>query len=77
MGVQSTVYKKVASGCPDCVTAYYMMIWSEGVEAEKLDKAFDHLHKEEGEAWLDTNSILFHHTLEYQNKLSDFLTESK
>ena len=27
--------------------------------------------------WLDTNSILFCHTLEYQNKLSDFLTESK
>ena len=27
--------------------------------------------------WLDTNSILFHHALEYQNKLSDFLTESK
>ena len=27
--------------------------------------------------WLDTNSILFHHALENQNKLSDFLTESK
>ena len=25
---------------------------------------------------MDTNSILFHHTLEYQNKMSDFLTES-
>ena len=77
MGVQATGYEKVASGCPDCVTAYYMMIWSEGVEAEKLDKAFDCLRKEAGKAWLDTNSILFHHALEYQNKLSDFLTESE
>ena len=25
---------------------------------------------------MDTNSILFHHALEYQNKMSDFLTES-
>ena len=77
MGIQATDYKKVASRCPDHVTAYYMMIQSEGVEAEKLNEAFDCLHKEAGEAWLDTNSILFHHALEYQNKLSDFLTESK
>ena len=77
MGVQATGYEKVAHGYPDHVTAYYMMIQSEGVEAEKLDKAFDCLHKEAGEAWLDTNSILFRHTLEYQNKLSDFLTESE
>ena len=49
----------------------------EGVEAEKLDEAIDHLHKEAGKVWLDTNSILFCHALEYQNKLSDFLTESK
>ena len=75
MGVQATGYKKVASWCPDCVTAYYMMIHSEGFEAEKLDEAFDCLHKEAGEAWLDTNSILFHHASEYQNKLSDFIRE--
>ena len=79
MGVQATGYKKVTSGHPDCVTAYYMMIQleGEGVEAEKLNEAIDHLCKEAGKAWLDMNSILFHHTLEYQNKLSDFLTESE
>ena len=77
MGIQATGYKKVASGCPDHVTAYYTTRCSEGVEAEKLKEAFDCLHKEAGEAWLDMNSILFHHALEYQNKLSDFLTESK
>ena len=77
MGVQATGYEKVVSGYPDCVTAYYMMIQleGEGKEAEKLDEAIDHLCKEAGEACLYTNSILFHHTLECQNKLSDFLTE--
>ena len=35
------------------------------------------MRKEAGEVWLDTNSILFRHTLEYQNKLSDFFTESE
>ena len=69
MGVQATGYEKVASGCPDRVTAYYTMICSKGMEAEKLDEAFDCLHQEAGDAWLDTNSILFL-TLEYQNKSS-------
>ena len=77
MGIQATGYEKVASGHPDCVTAYYTMICSKGVEAEKLNKAFDCLHKGAGKAWLNTNSILFCHALGYQNKLSDFLKESK
>ena len=77
MGIQATGYEKVASGCPDHVTAYYTMICSEGGEAENLDEAFDCLHQEAGEAWLDTNSILFCHALEYQNKLNDFFTESE
>ena len=77
MGIQATGYEQVASGHPDRVTAYYMMIRSEGMEAEKLDEAFDGLCQEVGEAWLDTNFILFRHALEYQNKLSDFLKDSK
>ena len=32
--------------------------------------------KEAGNAWLDANSIIFHHTLEYQNKMTEFLMES-
>ena len=78
MGVQATGYEKATSGCPDHVTAYYSMIKSEGegTSAEKLDEAIDHLQNEAGKAWLDMNSILFCHTLEYQNKMSDFLTES-
>ena len=78
MGVQATGYKKATSGCPDHVTAYYLMIKSEGegTLVEKIDEAIDCLWEEAGEAWLDTNSILFHHALEYQNKISNFLTES-
>ena len=78
MGVQATGYEKATSGCPDRVTAYYSMIKSEGegTSVEKLDEAIDHLREEAGKAWLDMNSILFHHALEYQNKMSDFLTES-
>ena len=75
MGVQATGYEKATSGHPDHVTAYYSMI-REGASVDKLDEAIDHLWEEAGDAWLDTNSILFHHTLEYQNKMSNFLTES-
>ena len=78
MGVQTTGYEKAISGCPDCVTAYYTVIWSEeeGTSAEKVDKAIDHLQEKAGKAWLDMNSILFKHALEYENKIEDFLTES-
>ena len=64
-------------GCPDHVTAYYAIMHSEEGKVENLNEAVDHLCKEAGEAWLDMNSTLFHHTLEYQNKLNDFLTERK
>ena len=78
MGVQVTGYEKAASGHPDCVTAYYSMIKceGEGTSVKKIDEAIERLQKEAGEAWLDTNLILFHHALEYQNKMSNFLTES-
>ena len=69
--------RKLLVGALTAFTAYYMMICSEGKEAEKLNEAFDHLHQEVGEAWLDTNFFLFHHALEYQNKLGDFLKESE
>ena len=58
MGIQATGYEKAASGCPDHVTTYYSMIKSEGegMSAEKIDEAIEHLWKEAGEAWLDMNS---------------------
>ena len=78
MGVQATGYEKATSGHPDHVYSILLndTIWGGGTSAEKLDEAIDHLQEEAGEAWLDRNSILFHHAMEYQNKMSNFLTES-
>ena len=47
----------------------------EGASVEKNNEAIEHLREEAGKAWLDTNLILFHHALEYQNQMIDFLTE--
>ena len=77
MGTQATGYKKIACGHPDRVTAYYTIIHSEVGEAENFNEVFDHLCKEAGEAGLETNSIIFHHAMEYQNKLNSFFTKSK
>ena len=44
---------------------------------EKLDEAIEHLREAGGEAWLDTNSLLFSHTLEYQKTMIELLTSSE
>ena len=77
MGVQATGYEKATHGRPDRVTAYYSMLKSEGqgASAEKLNEAINRLRVEAGKAWLDTNSILFRHALEYQEKMTKFVTE--
>ena len=59
MGVQSTGYEKVASGCPDHLTAYYAIMRSEDEKVKDLNEVVDHLCKKAGEAWLETNSMLF------------------
>ena len=78
MGVQATRYEKATWGHPDHATAYYTLIKSEGEGAsdEKLDEAIERLREAAGEAWLDTNSLLFSHALEYQNKMIELLTSS-
>ena len=78
MGVQATRYEKATHECPDCATAYYTLTKSEGEGAsdEKLDEAIEHLWEVAGEAWLDTNSLLFSHALEYQKKMVELLTGS-
>ena len=78
MGVQATRYEKATHGWPDCVTAYYLMLKSEGqgASAEKLNEAINRLRVEAGKAWWDTNSILFCHALEYQEMMTEFITES-
>ena len=38
MGAQSTGYEKVASGCPDCLTAYYAIMHSEDEKVKGLNE---------------------------------------
>ena len=44
---------------------------------EKWDEAIECLRAEGGAAWLDTNSLLFHHTLEYQNRMIELIMRSQ
>ena len=48
----------------------------DGAIDKKLDKAIECLQEAAGEAWLDTNSLLFSHALEYQKKMIELLTSS-
>ena len=41
MGAQATGYEKVASGCPDCVMAYYTIMHSKGEKVENLNEAVE------------------------------------
>ena len=79
MGVQAAGYEKATWGCPDCAMAYYSLIKSEGegLSDEKLDEAIEHLREAGGVAWLDTNSLLFSHALQYQKKMVELITSSR
>ena len=59
IGTQSTSYEKVASRCPDHLTAYYTIMCSEDEKVKDLNEAVDYLHKKTGQVWLETNSTLF------------------
>ena len=78
MGVQATGYEKATWGWPDHITVYYSMLKSkgQGASAEEVDEAIDCLRAEAGEAWLEMNSILYHHALDYQEKMTEFVMES-
>ena len=79
MGVQAAGYEKATQGRLDHAMAYYLLIKSEGEETseDKLDKAIECLREASGMAWLDTNSLLFSHALEYQNKMIELITSSR
>ena len=79
MGVQAAGYEKATQGHPDHAMAYYSLIKSEGegTSEDKLDEAIEHLREAGGVAWLDTNSLLFSHALEYQNKMIELITSSR
>ena len=57
---------------------YYSLLKSEGQGAsdEELNEALDHLRVEAGEAWLEMNSLLYCHMLEYQEKMNEFIMET-
>ena len=76
MAAQSTGYEKVASGHPNHLTAYYAIMCSEGEQVKDLE-VVDHLCKKAGNVWLETNSTLFQHVLEYEAKLNEFIAESE
>ena len=48
----------------------------QGASAEEVKEAIDCLRAEVGKAWLETNSILYHHALDYQEKMIEFVAES-
>ena len=60
MGAQATGHEKATGGHPDHST-------------DKCDEATRHSGKV---AWLDTNSLLFCHALEYQNDMIELITRS-
>ena len=72
---QSTGYEKVASRHPDHYTAYYAIMYSEGDNDNEHEELIEDLHKKVCQAWLDTNSTLFWHVLEFETKFVEFLTE--
>ena len=49
---QSTSYEMLASRCPDCFTAYYMILQSDEESTEVKDKAIEELHNRVSDAWL-------------------------
>ena len=78
MGVQATGFEKATWGHPDCTATYSSLIKSkgEGISKAKRDEAIEHLREEGGAAWLNTNSLLFRHALEYQNNMIELITRS-
>ena len=79
MEAQATRYEKATQGCPDHAAAYHSLIKSDGagMSKEKWDEAIKCLRAEGGVAWLDTNSLLFCHTLEYQNRMIELVMRSQ
>ena len=61
MGAQATGHEKATREHPDHST-------DKGDEATRCSDEV---------AWLDTNSLLFHHTLEYQNNMIELITRSQ
>ena len=79
MGVQAARYEKATRGHPDRTVAYSSLIKSkgEGTSKAKCDEVIECLREEGEAAWLNTNSLLFCHALEYQNNMIELITRSR
>ena len=59
VAAQSSGYEKVACGHPDCYTTYCAIMHFEGDNNDECKKSIEDLCIKVGQAWLDTNSMLF------------------
>ena len=48
----------------------------QGTSAKEVDETINCLRAEAAEAWLEMNSILYCHNLDYQEKITEFMMES-
>ena len=74
--VQVSSYENVADGHPDHYTTYYAIMCSEGDDDDECERSIKGLHKKASKAWLDTNSTLFQHILEFETELVDLIMEA-
>ena len=70
---QSTSHESLASGCPDRFSTYYKILRSDRESLDAKDKAMEEILNKVSEAWLQTNTSLFKHVLDYEGKLNVFL----
>ena len=74
--VQSTGHKSLASRHPDRFTTYYEILQSGQQPSEAKDKAMEEILDQASKAWLETNTALFKHVLDYEAKLEKFLNKT-
>ena len=73
---QSTSHESLASGHPDRFATYYKILQSEQQSSEAKDKAMEEILNKVSEAWLQINTSLFKHILDYEAKLDAFLDKT-
>ena len=76
MAAQATAYENMMEGWPKWATAYnVLMSGDEGMSTHKHERAMHKLCGKGEKAWLDTNSVIFDHQLEFYTKLIGFLCD--
>ena len=73
---QSTGHELLARGHPDQFSMYYKILRSDRESLDTKDKAMEEILNKASEAWLQTNTSLFKHALDYEGKLNSFLDKA-